>query len=59
MRTMTQAFNEWMRRYTEDPATYAREFETVGEFLREQAEGREPTYGETCAAYLDDLMAGK
>lgn len=51
-----KAFNEWMRRFTEEPAKFEHEFETVGAFLKEQADGREPTYGEKCAAYLGDLM---
>lgn len=41
------AFNEWMRRYTEEPEAYEAQFRTVGRFLQEQAAGREPTYGET------------
>lgn len=58
---MKRAFNEWMRRYTEEPETFAAEFKTVGTFLAEQAEGREPSYGEVCTAYqfkiLDELNA--
>lgn len=50
------AFNEWMRRYTEEPERYAREFETVGLFLAEQAAGRTPTYGEECAEYLQRIL---
>lgn len=49
------AFNEWMRRYTVDPAAFSAEFQTVGLFLAEQAQGKEPTYGDTCAAYLAAL----
>ena len=51
------AFNEWMRRYTVDPAAFNHEFQTVGLYLAEQAQGKEPTYGDTCAAYLAALMA--
>lgn len=51
------AFNEWMRRYTEDPKAFDAEFQTVGRFLEEQGAGREPTYGEHCAAYLEKLIA--
>lgn len=58
---MKRTFNEWMRRYTEEPETFAAEFKTVGTFLAEQAEGKEPSYGEVCTAYqfkiLDELNA--
>lgn len=54
---MAAAFNEWMRRYTEEPETFAHEWETVGEFLGDQAAGREPSYGAWCAAFLTKLMA--
>lgn len=50
------AFNEWMRRYTETPDEYEREFQTVGSFLAEQADGKQPTYGESCAKYLEALI---
>ena len=55
-RTMAQAFNEWMRRYTDEPERFAADFRTCGEFLAEAARGEEPSYGETCAVYLADLM---
>ena len=55
-------FNEWMRRYTEEPEKFEAEFRTVGEYLKEAAEGVEPSYGEHCAAYLlnlrDELAVG-
>jgi hypothetical protein len=54
---LAKAFNEWMRRFTEEPARFEHEFQTVGRFLTEKAEGREPTYGEHCAAYLEEVMA--
>lgn len=55
---MAKAFNEWMRRYTEEPERFEREWQTVGLFLKQRSEGREPDYGEQCAAYLAELMAG-
>lgn len=54
--TRIEAFNEWMRRYTEEPAQFEAEFRTVGEFLAEEARGEEPSYGATCDAYLEQLM---
>jgi len=53
---MAQAFNEWMRRYIETPENFQREFKAVQAFVREKAEGKEPTYGESCAAYMEQLM---
>ena len=50
------AFNEWMRRYTEEPERFEREFQSVERFLTEVASGQEPSYGETCAAYLKTLV---
>lgn len=54
---MISAFNEWMRRYTENPEAFEREFETVGKFLTALNEGRELDYGETCAALMEELAA--
>ena len=48
--------NEWMRRYIETPEEFAREFESVTSFLTDTAEGREPSYGERCAAYCFKLL---
>lgn len=50
------AFNEWMRRFTEEPEKYEAEFRTVGKFLADQAQGQEPSYGQECAAYLESLI---
>ncbi len=56
-RRVAKAFNEWMRRYTEDPDQFEREFQSVRRFLCERAAAEEPSYGECCAAYLTELMA--
>ncbi len=58
-RSMAEAFNEWMRRYTDEPARFEAEFRTVGAFLQQMADGTEPTYGDECAAYLAEIMAGE
>jgi hypothetical protein len=50
------AFNEWMRRYIEDPAAFEAEFRTVQDFLAEKAGGKEPSYGAICVEYLELLM---
>lgn len=49
---MAKAFNEWMRRFIDEPERFKREFEEVGAFLAEEADGAEPSYGERCASYL-------
>jgi hypothetical protein len=53
---MSRAFNEWMRRYTDTPETFEREWQTVTRFLTEKAEGKEPSYGESVAAYFMQLL---
>ena len=45
-------FNEWMRRYTEDPQKFEAEFESVGQYLKEVGDGVDPSYGESCTAYI-------
>lgn len=54
---MAEAFNEWMRRYIEDPARFEAEFNTVNQFLKDEADGREPSYGETSTAYMVQLAS--
>lgn len=54
---MVKAFNEWMRRFIEEPDRFEREFQTVSQFVKDEAEGREPTYGEVCAPYLTQLAS--
>lgn len=53
---VAKAFNEWMRRYTEAPDEFNREWPTVGEFLKQAADGDEPDYGASCAGYLAKLI---
>lgn len=48
-------FNEWMRRFIDEPAKFHREFETVAGFLADANYGV-PSYGETCAEYLEKIM---
>lgn len=56
-----KTFNEWMRRYIDEPERFSREFQTVQDFLTDEAAGKEPSYGEACAAYqfklLDEMNA--
>lgn len=55
--TMARAFNEWMRRFTEEPQRFEREYQTVAAYQADKNEGREPSYGEICASYLEELAA--
>jgi hypothetical protein len=58
---MKRTFNEWMRRYIEEPEKFSRDFQSVQEFLTDEAAGVEPSYGDTCMAYqfklLDEMNA--
>lgn len=54
---MAKAFNEWMRRFIEEPDRFEHEFQTVNEFQKAAAEGREPTYGEVATEYLTQIAA--
>lgn len=52
---IAKAFNEWLRRYIDDPAAYEAEFNTVAAFRAAESEGSEPDYGTRQAAYLIHL----
>lgn len=56
-----KVFNEWMRRFIEEPERFSREFQDVTEFLADEATGAEPSYGQACAEYqfrlLDEMNA--
>jgi hypothetical protein len=52
---MAKCFNEWMRRFIEEPDRFEREFETVNDFLADEANGKDPSYGETSSAYMAQL----
>lgn len=53
---LATGFNEWMRRYIEDPAKFAREFESVARFRESVKASETPTYGDDCVAYLETLL---
>lgn len=57
MRTTAQAFNEWMRRFIEEPDSYKSTVAEVKDFLAAEANGVEPDYGTWCEAYLARLMS--
>jgi hypothetical protein len=54
---MAKAFNEWMRLFTQEPEKFQHEWQTVQEFLADLNGGREPSYGETAAQFLSELMS--
>lgn len=47
---MAACFNEWMRSYIEDPTKSESEFCHVKKFIKDQADGVEPSYGAQCVA---------
>jgi hypothetical protein len=51
------ALNELMRRYTEDPASFEAEFQTVQRFQQESAAGETPSYGASITAMLHRYLA--
>ena len=53
---LSRAFNEWQRRYIEEPERFKAEARTIREFLADQMARRVPTYGDECAAYLIKLL---
>lgn len=53
--TLIAAFNEWMRRFIEEPERFKSEWQGVKQFLADVNVGREPSYGQVCAAYLKEL----
>ena len=53
---MAAGFNEWMRRFEEDPTRFESEFETVRRFVDERSDGAVPSYGGACVAYLELLV---
>ncbi len=55
---LASALNEWMRRFIDEPNRFEQEFVSVNRFLKEIADGAEPSYGEVGAKYLNDISMG-
>lgn len=53
---IARGLNEWMRRYVDEPTRFAAEFQTVGQFLKDEADGVEPSYGVVGASYLSEII---
>ena len=54
---MVAAFNEWMRRYIEEPERFMRDIQNVRDFLAAEGAGAMPSYGEECTTYLEKVAA--
>lgn len=50
------AFNRWMDDYTKNPDAFEGTQASALEFLRDKLDGREPTYGERCAAIFQEYL---
>ncbi|MBV7502088.1 hypothetical protein [Achromobacter sp. ACM05] len=50
---MAKAFNMWMDDYTKNPERFEDISKAALAHLHERLEGKEPTYGEECAAILE------
>ena len=53
---LAAAFNEWMRRYEEEPERFEREARSLKDFRASVAKGEEPTYGTCCVDYLNKIL---
>lgn len=51
-----RAFNEWMRRFIDDPARFKTEEAEIDEFLSDKLNDREPDYGAVCTVYLQRIL---
>lgn len=56
MDLLADAFNEWMRLFTEEPERFRQQWEDVLEYLDEAENGTTPTYGGDCAKFLVKLI---
>lgn len=54
---LAAVMNEWQRRYIEEPERFEAEWRVIQRTLVERAEGKEPSYGANCAAYMGSLAA--
>lgn len=50
------AFERWMDDYTRNPGAFRDTQASALEFLRDKLDGREPTYGERCAAVFQKYL---
>jgi hypothetical protein len=55
--TMAEAFDEWMRKYRDDPAGFSNTMQDVQSHDRPSEIEGVSEYGRDCAALLDRIMA--
>ncbi len=53
---LAEAFDEWMKRYIENPAAFAAEFQSVASFKSKRKGKGASDYGNSCASYLVSVM---
>jgi len=57
MQALAAAFNEWQRRFIEEPDLFKEQWASIKRTLQERADGVEPSYGANCASYLESLLS--
>lgn len=53
---MVLAFNTWMEDYCGNPERFQKTSTSAIEFLKEKLEGKEPSYGESCVALMNEYI---
>jgi hypothetical protein len=56
MRSTAQAFDEWMRRYKENPEKFGNDMTAAKAHSNKPDDADASEYGNTCAAFLEKLM---
>ena len=51
------AFNRWMDEYTKDPEAFMETHKCALHHMREKLDGKEPTYGDSCATLFEEFLA--
>ncbi len=51
-----RAFNEWMRRFIDEPERFKTEYQTIADFMEAKLNDREPDYGDRATAYLQKIL---
>ena len=54
-KTMAKVLNEWQRRHIENPTQFETKFRMVKGYLKDIANGIEPSYGKICVEYMYEL----
>ena len=53
---LIRGFNEWLRRYEDEPERFEHEVKTLKQFRADEAVGDEPEYGRDCVPYLHKIL---